>query len=273
MHRNPNETNFRCCFGILSRDHGAFNYLYRLIITDCTLSEYCNCLASFSLKITARCDSRWSLRHMLTELLVVGLLIYLALQDYFIGIWCTIAAAISLFGMFYHIYPALLWCEWIVKTIFHSCNSNSYIYRCIYSHLLLFKCYGLESKFRDSDYCLCDKSCARKLYHSVLHESVFHGERFGTNSWYGSNSCQNLSACLHYIEYLLSITFLSSVSEKSLDGQLEGSWWQFPCESGSGQQKLQWPRGELISDKMLEYFHSHSISISLYLGVVYVVTS
>ena len=37
---------------------------------------------------------------MLTELLVVGLLIYLALQDYFIGIWCTIAAAISLFGMF-----------------------------------------------------------------------------------------------------------------------------------------------------------------------------
>ena len=29
MHQSPNETNFRCCYGFLAKDHGAFNYLYR----------------------------------------------------------------------------------------------------------------------------------------------------------------------------------------------------------------------------------------------------
>lgn len=84
--------------------------------------------------------------------------------------------------IFYHTYSALSKCERIVHTIFNSCNSNSYIYRCIYSHMLLFKCYGLESKLRHSNYSLHDKSCSCKLHHSVLHKSVLHGELFGANS-------------------------------------------------------------------------------------------
>jgi hypothetical protein len=69
MHFNPNDNRFSCLSGILSKDHGAFNSLYR-----------------------------WAIRHMLTEVLVVGLIIYIQFQDRIVGIFCLIAAVISLAG-------------------------------------------------------------------------------------------------------------------------------------------------------------------------------
>ena len=37
MHNDPNETTFRCCYGLMAKDHGAFNYLYRYALPDVLL--------------------------------------------------------------------------------------------------------------------------------------------------------------------------------------------------------------------------------------------
>lgn len=37
MHNDPNETTFRCCHGLLAKDHGAFNFLYRYAHPDALL--------------------------------------------------------------------------------------------------------------------------------------------------------------------------------------------------------------------------------------------
>ena len=146
---------------------------------------------------------------MLTEILVVGLLIYLALQDALIGLWSTLAAVISLLGM-------KLWNKLRVYnsslplgTLSHS--YNFYIDRCIYSHLLFFKCNGMESKLRDTNRCLRDQSCSCELHHRVLHKGFVHREFFGANSWHGFNCCQNMSTSLYSIEYLFSVAFLSPI--------------------------------------------------------------
>lgn len=41
---------------------------------------------------------RWSVRHMLTEFLMVAILVYLQLSDHYAGVWSMSAAIISLIG-------------------------------------------------------------------------------------------------------------------------------------------------------------------------------
>jgi hypothetical protein len=41
---------------------------------------------------------RWSVRHMLTEFLMVAILVYLQLTDHYAGVWSMCAAIISLIG-------------------------------------------------------------------------------------------------------------------------------------------------------------------------------
>jgi hypothetical protein len=106
MHHNPNETRLRFFHGVLSGDHGAFNYLYRYERLDYALSitltfsisldvTLINQSLTFQLLLTS---NRWSVRHMLVEFLAILLLTYLQFEDRNLTLWALCAAVVSLVG-------------------------------------------------------------------------------------------------------------------------------------------------------------------------------
>jgi hypothetical protein len=106
MHHNPNETRLRFFHGVLSGDHGAFNYLYRY---ECLYNAPSIAVVFVvSLNVALRNQSltvqllstlyRWSVRHMLVEFLAILLLTYLQFADRNLTLWALSAAVVSFVG-------------------------------------------------------------------------------------------------------------------------------------------------------------------------------
>jgi hypothetical protein len=80
-------------------------YRVLFIANNCSCSSY----IVFIDLIVLRSDSidRWSVRHMLLEVLVTALLIYLQFLDRSVGLWAMSAAIVSLVGEFSFFYSIL----------------------------------------------------------------------------------------------------------------------------------------------------------------------
>jgi hypothetical protein len=88
---------------------GANFRLYRVLF----MANNCSCpfFIVFKYLIVLRSDSidRWSVRHMLLEVLVTALLIYLQFLDRSVGLWAMSAAIVSLVGEFSFFYFILFY--------------------------------------------------------------------------------------------------------------------------------------------------------------------
>jgi hypothetical protein len=79
------------------------------LVFDLSIRMRCRTFISLSLKpyevinlrqsVKLLLSNRWSVRHMLVEVLAVGLFIYLQFSDKYLSLWAMAAAILSLAGM------------------------------------------------------------------------------------------------------------------------------------------------------------------------------
>lgn len=162
---------------------------------------------------------RWSVRHMLTEFLMVAILVYLQLTDHYAGVWSMCAAIISLVGPWSFtsvIFPkklydlCMMWKHTIISSMLFNAQKLHLLtneYRCLNSIFLLLKRSRMESEFwsssnsdNHSNGCGCVHNM--ELYKRISRFWISIKSHMPT-SYYSTQHAVIVSSVPHVIEELL----------------------------------------------------------------------
>lgn len=178
-------------------------------------------------------SDRWSVRHMLVEVLAVGLFIYLQFQDKYLSLWAMAAAILSLFGKGWSI---LTFTQHFWKNRhFNKMSDNNLTFafiRGINSIVLLLKCNGMETEL-----CYTDLS----VYHTSNYSGIFdiRPSNAVCRCWAIVNSYLFAGSC--GTEFLLLDAHILHLLQVQVVVEFEADRGQLPLQQS---QREQGERGE-----------------------------
>lgn len=205
------------------------------------------CMLCFSL------FGRWSVRHMLTEFLMVAILVYLQLTDRYAGVWSLGAAVISLVGTKSFASENELRLEsfknrWLILgnttiyTILETPSNRDWKqhllyneYRRLNSVFLLLKRSWMASEFRSPSRSDNNSDGCGRLHNMELYKRI---SRF----WLSIKS--NMPTCYYSSQHAVSVSSLPHVLEELLAYQYEAYGCAGWGPGAGGQQDPCWTRGE-----------------------------